>query len=114
MFFISFGEEFYVVQIDDHTFASFSNEGDVHGSLEGFSCVHQSKGHFGIHECAARSGEGCVFFVFRQDKDLIVAEKAINHGDPGFICHPLQYVFHLWQRVIVLLRASVQILEINT
>jgi hypothetical protein len=109
VFFIIFRKDCYVIQIDDHKFVSFSNEGDVHGSLEGCSCVHQSKGHFGIHECAPRSGEGCLLSVFRQDKDLIVARKTINHEDPGCACHPLEHFFHLWQRVIVLLRDSIQI-----
>jgi hypothetical protein len=102
MFFIRFGEDCYVVQIDDHKFVSLSNEGDVHGSLEGFTCVHQSKWNFGIHECAPRSGECSLFSIFRKDGDLIVAKKSINHGNHRCTCHPLQHVFHLWQRVFVL------------
>jgi hypothetical protein len=114
LFFIGFGEYYNVIKIDDYKFIPFSNENDVHGSFEGFSCIHQSKGNFGIHECAPRSFEGCLFSVFRKDKYLIVSEKTINHGNLGCTCYPLQYVFHLWQRVIVLLRDSVQILEIDT
>jgi hypothetical protein len=114
MFFVRPGENCNVIQIDDYKFIVFSNEADVHSLLEGFSCIHQSKGKFGIHEYDPQSCEGFLLSVFRLERDLIVARKAINHEDPRCTCHPLQYVLHLWQGVIILLIAFVQVLEINT
>jgi hypothetical protein len=37
MFFIRFGKDCYFIQIDDQTFISFSNEGDVHGLVGSFA-----------------------------------------------------------------------------
>jgi hypothetical protein len=114
MFFIKFGEDCYVIQIDDHKLILFSNEGNVHGSLKIFSYIHQSKGNFGIHKCAPRGGEGHLLSIFRENKDLIVAKKSINHGNLQCTYYPLQYMFHLWQRVIILLSAPVQVSKIDT
>ena len=80
--FVIFREYCNVIHIDDYKFVFLPNEGDVHGSLEGFSYIHQSKGHFSIHECAPRSSEGCLLSVFRNDRDLIVYRESINHRHP--------------------------------
>jgi hypothetical protein len=114
MLFIRPEEYCNVIKIDDYNFFLCLDEGNVHGSLEGHSCIHQSKGHFSIHERAPGSREIRIFSILRKDRDLVIPGETIDHRHRGRTSHSLQNVLHFRQWVIILFGASVQIPEIGT
>ena len=86
----------------------------VHGSLKGFPCIFQSKGHFSIRECTPRENKSSFMLVFWFDLDLIVARETI-HKREYFTTRTCSYdLINKWCGVIVLRIGFVKVSKVRT